>query len=106
MRRKGRSDDLTRILVRLLSNPRQNWPLALALLVVVVFLWWSRDRPQTPTPTSGQPPVVVTEPGQPGEYLFCFWNVENLFDDRDDRRRSQDEPYDNWFAQDAAAREL
>jgi hypothetical protein len=30
--------------------------------------------------------------------------MENLFDDKDDRRRSVDEPYDNWFAEDADAR--
>src|SRR5262249_28286602 len=34
----------------------------------------------------------------PGEYLFCSWNVENLFDDRHDERNSVDQPYDNWFA--------
>ncbi len=55
------------------------------------------------------------EPGTPagptatvpaGDYLFCFWNVENLFDDRDDGRNSTDEPYDNWFSKDAASRQL
>jgi hypothetical protein len=35
-----------------------------------------------------------------------FWNVENLFDDQDDRRNSVDNPYDDWFAQDAEARNL
>lgn len=32
------------------------------------------------------------------EYLFCFWNAENFFDDRDDKRPKIDEPYDNWLA--------
>jgi endonuclease/exonuclease/phosphatase family metal-dependent hydrolase len=37
--------------------------------------------------------------GGPGEgYLFCFWNVENFFDDIDDGlKRSSDEPYDSWY---------
>lgn len=33
-------------------------------------------------------------------YLFCAWNVENLFDDRDDGRNGLgDKEYDAWFAQ-------
>jgi len=53
-----------------------------------------------PTP---EPPST---PVPPGTVAFMFWNVENLFDDRDDRRNSTDDPYDNWFAEDAAARKL
>jgi len=34
----------------------------------------------------------------PGEYLFCFWNTENFFDDQHDKRGRVDEEYDNWFA--------
>lgn len=45
-------------------------------------------------------------PVPPGAVAFMFWNVENLFDDRDDRRNSIDDPYDNWFATDPAARKL
>lgn len=41
-----------------------------------------------------------------GSYLFCFWNVENLFDDRNDKRGKADEPYDNWFARDKKALDL
>src|SRR5262245_50863646 len=38
------------------------------------------------------------DPG-PGGYLFCFWNVENLFDDQDDQRHTRgDKEYDGWFA--------
>lgn len=33
-------------------------------------------------------------------YLFCFWNVENLFDDKNDNRPNKaDKMYDEWFAQ-------
>jgi endonuclease/exonuclease/phosphatase family metal-dependent hydrolase len=40
------------------------------------------------------------------EFLFCFWNVENLFDDKDDKRREVDEAYDNPFAENQKLREL
>jgi endonuclease/exonuclease/phosphatase family metal-dependent hydrolase len=44
--------------------------------------------------------------GQEGGYLFCFWNVENLFDDQDDNRHTKgDSTYDRWFARDRAALE-
>ena len=37
-------------------------------------------------------------------YLFCFWNVENLFDDQDDSRKTKgDKEYDGWFAEDKVA---
>ncbi|HYH64266.1 MAG TPA: endonuclease/exonuclease/phosphatase family protein [Urbifossiella sp.] len=52
----------------------------------------------------GAPPASA--PVAPGTVAFMFWNVENLFDDRDDRRNSIDDPYDDWFAEDAAARKL
>jgi endonuclease/exonuclease/phosphatase family metal-dependent hydrolase len=33
-------------------------------------------------------------------YLFCFWNVENFFDDQFDKRTGQgDKVYDPWFAE-------
>ncbi len=51
-------------------------------------------------------PVSPTPPGGTHSVVFMCWNVENLFDDRDDRRNSIDEPYDNWFAHDAEARKL
>src|SRR5262245_6882368 len=43
----------------------------------------------------------------PRDYLFCFWNVENLFDDQeDDRLQGADQEYDRWFARDHAALEF
>ncbi len=40
-----------------------------------------------------------TEAGQPGEYLFCFWNVENFFDDEDNGlKRDPDKHYDQLFS--------
>ncbi len=43
----------------------------------------------------------------PQDYLFCFWNVENLFDDQeDDRLQGADREYDRWFARDHAVLEF
>jgi endonuclease/exonuclease/phosphatase family metal-dependent hydrolase len=51
-------------------------------------------------PPPGPPPTGFPPPGPaPDGYLLCFWNVENLFDDRDDGRRGPgDRTYDPWFA--------
>lgn len=70
------------------------WP---SLAVAVVLLLWG------PGCTS---PSVPTNPAPAGDYLFCFWNVENLFDDRLDGRTGADEEYDAWFARDPAALSL
>ncbi len=40
-----------------------------------------------------------------GSFFFAFWNVENLFDDKDDKRRSVDEEFDNPFAANDAMRQ-
>jgi endonuclease/exonuclease/phosphatase family metal-dependent hydrolase len=41
----------------------------------------------------------AVDPGKPGEYLFCHWNVENFFDDKHDKRTHKaDKEYDEWFA--------
>ena len=72
----------------------------LAVVAVVAYRMYNRPAPPAP-------PVVTTglNPDGTGEYLFCTWNVENLFDDRDDDRRSVDETYDGPFAHDPALRE-
>jgi endonuclease/exonuclease/phosphatase family metal-dependent hydrolase len=37
--------------------------------------------------------------GGASDYLFCFWNVENLFDDREEEHpNAADREYDHWFA--------
>jgi endonuclease/exonuclease/phosphatase family metal-dependent hydrolase len=47
------------------------------------------------------------QPGQPGEYLFCHWNVENFFDDKFDKRHQKaDQEFDDWFARDKQALSL
>src|SRR5262245_40954071 len=39
-------------------------------------------------------------------YQFCFWNVENLFDDKQDTRDNADREFDAWFGKDAVSRKL
>src|SRR5262245_28133590 len=35
-----------------------------------------------------------------GDYLFCFWNVENLFDDKlDGWNDKPDKEFDAWFSE-------
>jgi endonuclease/exonuclease/phosphatase family metal-dependent hydrolase len=53
------------------------------------------------------PAGCQSPPGQPtpeiganNTYLFCFWNVENFFDDQNDGRKAAgDKIYDPWFAE-------
>jgi endonuclease/exonuclease/phosphatase family metal-dependent hydrolase len=56
---------------------------------------------------SCRPPEEATPPPQGEEYLFCFWNVENLFDNQRDQRESRaDREFDVWFANDPQALQL
>lgn len=55
------------------------------------------DQP-TPQPIPGVPNPASAS-GR--EYMLCFWNVENFFDDHDDGRTGQgDKEYDQWMARD------
>ncbi len=71
------------------------------LVTVSVFLiaQWSRTRAPAGPPS---PPAGTG----PGTVVLCVWNLENLFDDRDDRRRPPDEEFDSWFVHDPEARRL
>src|SRR5690242_3035248 len=81
MRRRN-NDDLVSGRRALLNDPVRSLPIAVALLAQM--LWWSQrgaeppaGPPPAPPPTTRSGPVAA--PGRPGEYLFCFWNVENPF---------------------------
>jgi endonuclease/exonuclease/phosphatase family metal-dependent hydrolase len=53
--------------------------------------------------TTDAPPPILAE----DSYQFCFWNVENLFDDQDDHRTQPgDREFDSWFAHDPKALKL
>jgi endonuclease/exonuclease/phosphatase family metal-dependent hydrolase len=71
-----------------------------ALLVVSTFfiVHCTRDRPSTSAPSSAPESIGAKT------VVFCVWNLENLFDDRDDRRRFPDEEFDQWFVRDPASR--
>jgi endonuclease/exonuclease/phosphatase family metal-dependent hydrolase len=79
---------------------RTRWVLGgLAVLGVAAFLMVSHQQRQA---DRGSQVVADGE----NEFAFCFWNVENLFDDKDDKRREVDEEYDNPFAENQKLREL
>jgi endonuclease/exonuclease/phosphatase family metal-dependent hydrolase len=79
-------------------------PPILAVLIVVTYIA-CQGKNRDPVPGSiPNGSVDVAPPATNGGYLFCFWNVENLFDDQDDKRLRVDEPYDQWFSWDAEAR--
>jgi endonuclease/exonuclease/phosphatase family metal-dependent hydrolase len=77
------------------SNDIRKFIPVIAILIVAAVLHF-RDRKNTnaPVATNNSSPAAG-----PGEYLFCTWNVENLFDDQRDKRNQTDEEYDRWFAE-------
>jgi endonuclease/exonuclease/phosphatase family metal-dependent hydrolase len=81
---------------------RVGW-LAALLLGGLAFLLTGCPLPSPgPRPASDED---IAKAG-PGSYLFCFWNVENLFDDVDDDRHTRgDHEPDAWFSTDKAALE-
>ena len=84
--------------------------IAVGVLAVVggLIYLWAANRPAgpSPDPASGSE-AAPPNPDGSGDYLFCFWNVENLFDDKvDPGRRTVDKTYDDGFGEDAALREL
>ncbi len=68
---------------------------------LLLLAWLAALLPAGCVSLSKPPPEV-----SPDGYLFCFWNVENLFDDREDHRAGADREYDRWFAEDAEIRQL
>ncbi len=104
-RRPPVSDQAIRTGVRyFLQLPRQIQVALVILALVAAVIWlvvtyWPRSHPAAPPPAAG------ANPDGSGTYQFCFWNVENLFDDRDDHRRPPDREYDAAFAEDADLRD-
>jgi endonuclease/exonuclease/phosphatase family metal-dependent hydrolase len=87
---------------RLWSSLKSSIPLALGIAAVILAMWWVARTTPTHRPTTNVP----SGPSGTVDCLLCFWNVENLFDDRDDVRPAEDKPYDNWFAHDPQALRL
>lgn len=67
--------------------------LSSAFLVVALSVWVGCDKP---APTNRVPPAGADASGN---LLFCFWNGENLFDDKNDKRSAPgDKEYDTWVS--------
>jgi endonuclease/exonuclease/phosphatase family metal-dependent hydrolase len=78
-----------------MSLPRRLRYLILAACLVLLASVLAGCR--APSPEEG------AQPGQGKEYLFCFWNTENFFDDvRNGERRKVDKEFDTWFAENPA----
>jgi endonuclease/exonuclease/phosphatase family metal-dependent hydrolase len=126
MARKGNADSQAarQLLTAFLRLPWQA-QVAIVVLVLVVggitlLVSYNAQPPHTaeqqPDPAPGAPDAGDLEhvPPPPAGFppgsrtvVFCLWNLENLFDDRPDRRaHSADRQFDAWLATDAAAREL
>ena len=71
--------------------------MALVVGLIALVVYWARTHPR------GNPSSAPESTG-PKTVVFCLWNMENLFDDQDDRRRYPDEEYDSWFVKDPRAR--
>lgn len=70
------------------------------LAVAVVAVLFLLTRPDAPAVSAqGSNPAK-------GEVLFCHWNVENLFDDQEDKRNNIDAEFDKPFAADEKLRDL
>lgn len=83
------------------------WMLAgFALTAVLGATACSTQPPPADTPPADRHVQTDGTPGQVRELVFGFWNVENLFDDKNDKRNSIDEQYDNPFADKKDLREL
>jgi endonuclease/exonuclease/phosphatase family metal-dependent hydrolase len=76
--------------------PRQTVILLVIVgLVVLAYYVWTH----LPQRKAAPPPVAGT--GEPATFLFCSWNVENLFDDEDDPNFR--DTHEDWFGNDPAA---
>jgi hypothetical protein len=63
------------------------------MVALIVAAVWLIQSDQSPPPLPPRPPA----PRAPGEgYVFCTWNVENLFDDTDDPHNHDED--EDWFA--------
>jgi hypothetical protein len=91
-----------RVTVRL--DPRQWWffPALLGVLIVALGLWLL--GPTAPDRPGRRPLPPAPDAADAAGYLFCTWNVENLFDDEDDPSNADE--VEDWFGRNPlAARE-
>jgi len=89
------------LLGKLPRGPRYALLAAIVLVGVGVLIVNRPPGVVGPGPTPETPETVAAtglNADGTGTFFFAFWNVENLFDDKDDKRRSVDEEFDNPFA--------
>lgn len=80
-------------------SPRMRLVLIGAALVVMVLSGLITSCNQKDVENAKGFPPDQPLPPEGREVFFCFWNVENLFDDRDDgRTRPGDKEHDSWQA--------
>jgi len=129
MARKSRSDAqaVQQVVAAFLKLP---WKVQVAIVALVLLVGGivltlritspqspaqPQANPQTtssPEPTdlgglTNVPPVVTGFPDSAKSVVFCLWNMENVFDDKFDRRNhSADKEFDAWFSSDASLRQL
>ena len=86
-------DRALRVIVPLIRKyPRRAIIIGLVVMVVLGVVYVVRHWPSEPAASGSAPP---------GTLLFCAWNVENFYDDRDDANIRDDS--DDWFGNDPAA---
>jgi endonuclease/exonuclease/phosphatase family metal-dependent hydrolase len=82
------------------------------LIKLIRFVWPALVCLATISILSGcnikvEEPAGAQQSAQPGEYLYCHWNLENFFDDKLDKRHHKaDVEFDEWFAHDKQALNL
>jgi len=72
-------------------------------VVVAVVASFAITKFRNPAANAGAVPTVASDDGS---ILFCWWNVENLFDDKEDKRNAIDKEYDVPFAENEKLRNL
>jgi endonuclease/exonuclease/phosphatase family metal-dependent hydrolase len=78
------------------GNPSASFGRAILVVLVLLLLFWVAYAVYV----RRHPPVVIGD----GDYLFCFWNTENFFDDQiNGWKNDPDKDFDRWFARDPAA---
>jgi len=91
---------ITTLLRRLPTKSLIGLAVVAAVATVGFFALTKFRNPANPVGTT---PVVASDDGS---ILFCWWNVENLFDDKEDKRNTIDKEYDVPFASDEKLRNL
>jgi endonuclease/exonuclease/phosphatase family metal-dependent hydrolase len=76
---------------------RRSWLYPFPFLLFALFLL-ACSAPVGAPPAGGRSPTADDQAATE-DYLFCFWNLENCFDDKlDHRHNTPDKEYDAWFA--------